>query len=82
MRFLNHNSPSPPMSVPPKDGLPPARSFVDPEKAPSADKLEGAPIGTHLVSIDPEEEKRVVRKLDWHVPPLVSFLCTCGGCCF
>ena len=26
--------------------------------------------------IDPEMEKRVVRKLDWRVPPLVASLCT------
>jgi hypothetical protein len=25
--------------------------------------------------IDPEMEKRVVRKLDWRVPPLVATLC-------
>ena len=25
--------------------------------------------------IDPEIEKRVVRKIDYHVPPLVTFLC-------
>jgi hypothetical protein len=25
--------------------------------------------------IDPEVEKRVVRKLDWRVPPLVATLC-------
>jgi hypothetical protein len=25
--------------------------------------------------IDPEIEKRVVRKLDWRVPPLVASLC-------
>lgn len=26
------------------------------------------------VTIDPELEKRVLRKIDWHVPPLVTFL--------
>lgn len=24
---------------------------------------------------DAEAEKRLVRKLDWHIPPLVGFLC-------
>ncbi|RVX71349.1 hypothetical protein B0A52_04923 [Exophiala mesophila] len=26
------------------------------------------------ITIDPELEKRVLRKIDWHVPPLVTFL--------
>lgn len=25
-------------------------------------------------TMDPELEKRVLRKIDWHVPPLVTFL--------
>jgi hypothetical protein len=29
----------------------------------------------HTHAVDPELERRVVRKIDWHLPPLVAFLC-------
>lgn len=33
-------------------------------------------VGPHHHHVYPEAEKRVVRKLDWRVPTLVSALCT------
>jgi len=47
----------------------------DPEKLDKEVQLENDTIGARARNIDPELEKRVVRKLDWHVPPLVAFLC-------
>lgn len=32
-------------------------------------------VSQRRVQIDAEIEKRVVRKIDYHVPPLVTFLC-------
>ena len=49
-------------------------SSIDAEKVVS-DNLEESGGGQH--KMDPELEKRVVRKLDWRVPPLVSGLCKC-----
>lgn len=49
------------------------------EKGPDGAKVEPA-TGPHHHHVYPEAEKRVVRKLDWRVPPLVSALCTlCFG---
>jgi hypothetical protein len=50
----------------------------DPEKANKDVQLEGTTVGAQARHIDPELERRVVRKLDWHVPPLVAFLCESG----
>jgi len=47
----------------------------DPEKSDKEVQVENDTIGTRAHNIDPELERRVVRKLDWHVPPLVAFLC-------
>jgi hypothetical protein len=47
----------------------------DPEKGDKEVQLENNTTGVHTHHIDPELERRVVRKLDWHVPPLVAFLC-------
>ena len=57
---------------------PSTQSTGDPEKADKDVQLEDTPAEAHARSIDPELERRVVRKLDWHVPPLVAFLCECG----
>jgi hypothetical protein len=45
----------------------------DVEKSGVVEK-DGGP--TTEARIDPELERRVVRKIDYHVPPLVTFLCT------
>ena len=52
----------------------PTEGGIDVEKAGDATYHEtaGAQHGHH---IDSEIEKRVVRKLDWHVVPLVMTLC-------
>jgi hypothetical protein len=47
----------------------------DPEKSDKEVQLESNTTGARARNIDPELERRVVRKLDWHVPPLVAFLC-------
>jgi hypothetical protein len=47
----------------------------DPEKSDKEAQLENNTIVARVRNIDPELERRVVRKLDWHVPPLVAFLC-------
>ena len=52
-----------------------SRPSGDPEKADKDVQLENTNIAARP-HIDPELERRVVRKLDWHVPPLVAFLCT------
>lgn len=36
---------------------------------------EEKPPAATLPVIDPELERRVVRKLDWHVPTLLGFFC-------
>lgn len=46
---------------------------TDSEKVGTATPVEGGNTAQHIAN--PELEKRVVRKLDWHVPPLVSVLC-------
>ena len=51
-----------------------ASSPVDVEKAHVEMQDEGNAV-VHHHHIDPEAEKRVVRKLDWRVTPLVSALC-------
>ncbi|KAL1595311.1 hypothetical protein SLS60_010002 [Paraconiothyrium brasiliense] len=56
------------------DGIAPAPRG---EKATGTDVVDGdAEVGaaTHEQTIDPELEKRVRRKLDWHIIPLVSAL--------
>jgi len=47
----------------------------DIEKSTGAARVETA-TGPHPHHVYPEAEKRVVRKLDWRVPTLVSALCT------
>ena len=54
---------------------PTAVDLGDPEKSDKEVQLEKNTVGAHARRIDPELERRVVRKLDWHVPPLVAFLC-------
>lgn len=40
------------------------------------DKIAVQQLDTQVVLSTPELEKRVLRKIDMHVPPLVTFLCT------
>src|ERR1700722_10277972 len=47
----------------------------DLEKSDKEVQLENNTTGARARNIDPELERRVVRKLDWHVPPLAAFLC-------
>lgn len=56
--------------------VPPA----DPEKPSIEDHLEGSRDGTPHNYIDPDVERRVVRKLDWHVCALVTGLCKSDHC--
>ncbi len=50
----------------------------DIEKSTAGTEVKTATLPHHH-HVDPEAEKRVVRKLDWRVPTLVSALCT--FCC-
>jgi hypothetical protein len=59
---------------------PSTQSSGDPEKTNKEVQLENNTIGARARNIDPELERRVVRKLDWHVPPLVAFLCESQPC--
>src|SRR5690606_34921364 len=44
--------------------------------APYEDKEKTAAVASVVTTIDPEIEKRVVRKLDLRIPTLTAFLCT------
>jgi hypothetical protein len=44
-------------------------------EAPKASEVPEAPQGYQYAHIDPEVQRRVVRKLDWHIMPLVMALC-------
>lgn len=68
----------PPTTVDMGDATDPSNHpVVDPEKVDKDVQLENNILPAHS-RIDPEAERRVVRKLDWHVPPLVAFLCESG----
>lgn len=60
------------------DSTPSAQSSSDPEKTTKHVQVESTPSGPRAQGIDPAVERRVVRKLDWRVPPLVAFLCEFG----
>jgi hypothetical protein len=78
MGFLSRKAP-PPTALGLGDANPsPAQLSGDPEKANEDVQLESTTVGAQAHHIDPELERRVVRKLDWHVPPLVAFLCESG----
>jgi hypothetical protein len=82
MGILGRKAP-PPTTVDLGDAKPPSiQPSGDPEKSDKEVQLENDTIGARAHNIDPELERRVVRKLDWHVPPLVAFLCESGyhGC--
>ena len=51
--------------------------MASPEKTEGAAHVEApeAPQGYQYVVIDPVVQRRVVRKLDWHLMPLVMALC-------
>lgn len=57
---------------------PPVKASGDPEKVSTDIQHEDRIIVEHTQAVDPELERRVVRKLDWHLPPLVAFLCKPG----
>lgn len=42
---------------------------------PKGAEIAEAPQGYQYVHIDPAVQRRVVRKLDWHIMPLVMALC-------
>ena len=75
MGILSRKAP-PPTAVDLGDAThPSAQASGDPEKSNKEVQLESNMTGARAHHIDPELERRVVRKLDWHVPPLVAFLC-------
>jgi hypothetical protein len=75
MGFLSRKAP-PPTALGLGDVKPSqAQLSGDPEKDV---QFEDTTVGAQARHIDPELERRVVRKLDWHVPPLVAFLCESG----
>ena len=54
--------------------------MADPEKVEEVAEVEApeapkAPQGYQYAHIDPAIQRRVVRKLDWHLMPLVMALC-------
>ena len=55
----------------------PTQPPVDPEKG-TADERDVAEGGAQQHRVDPSIEKRVVRKLDLTVTPLVAGLCKCS----
>ena len=60
---------------PPQDAIESAPAS-DPERQATPPKEAEAPeVQLAVVNIDPEVEKRLVRKLDWNVVTLVAFLC-------
>lgn len=65
---------------------PAAPTAINPERSDSMEHAPAGDVEKELTSvqkesagasprIDPELERRVVRKIDWHVTPLVTFLC-------
>jgi hypothetical protein len=54
----------------------PAQHPVDPEKG-AADERGVAVAGAQQHRVDPSIEKRVIRKLDLTVTPMVAGLCKC-----
>jgi hypothetical protein len=75
MGILDRKAP-PPTAVDPGDASRPSAQLTgDPEKYDKEVQLENKTVEARARHIDPELERRVVRKLDWHVPPLVAFLC-------
>ena len=75
MGILGRKAP-PPTAVDLGDAIHPStQASEDPEKGDKEVQFENNTTGVRTHHIDPELERRVVRKLDWHVPPLVAFLC-------
>jgi hypothetical protein len=60
------------------DSTPSAQPSSGPEKTTKHVQVESTTSGSRDQDIDPAVERRVVRKLDWRVPPLVAFLCEFG----
>jgi len=50
--------------------------MADVEKSSNGEQIEETSNGNRVVDFSSEDEARVVRKIDWHLPPLVAFLCT------
>jgi hypothetical protein len=57
----------------PEDAIQPAPDD-DVEKVNEPAHQEKRP-STTLPTVSPEMERRVVRKLDWHLPTLMAFFC-------
>lgn len=64
-------------SDPPEDEIQNAPPVQDVEKTvPSHEEAGPAqPMPVTATLLDPELERRVLRKLDWRVPTLTAFLC-------
>lgn len=78
MGILSHKAPPPTALGLDDAGQPPRQPSGDPEKANTDVQHEDGVVVEHTHDVDPELERRVVRKLDWHLPPLVGFLCEPG----
>lgn len=71
-------------SEPSEDDIQIAPPVQDAEKRDFSQEENGRriqPLAVTATSIDPELERRVLRKLDWRVPPLTGFLCMMPGLC-
>lgn len=78
MGFLSRQDPVPTAVDQSDASTPSAQPSSDPEKTTKHVQVESAASGPRAQGIDPAVERRVVRKLDWRVPPLVAFLCEFG----
>jgi hypothetical protein len=58
---------------PPEDVIQPAPD-EDVQKVTAPAHQEKPPSAT-MATIDPDLERQVVRKLDWHLPTLMAFFC-------
>lgn len=77
MGIFGRGNPSPATGVG-EANAPSVATSTDPEKPSIEDRREDSQDGVVANNIDLEAERRVVRKLDWHVPPLVTALCMCS----
>ena len=54
---------------------PQTNASADPEKASADSQIEDPRNGAGHHGVDPAIEARLIRKLDWRLPPLVAALC-------
>ena len=67
---------APPTALALGDACQPAtQQFDDLEKAATNVQDPDSIMAEQTHAVDPEVERRVLRKIDWHLPPLVAFLC-------